>query len=157
MDNSDFFHMDRVEDRVAEGVDAMGDDGGWVRGIYSCPPVGSPDGGAHVTASDLERFLVAAQRGQLLSEGSTSAFFGPVVKHSDKDGGELHFGYGLEFQFGGGGELRYYEKEGFNAGVSAVLRHYPSTSTTVVLLCNTSRSAWEPREHIDSLLTAEFS
>ncbi len=153
MHDSDFFHMDRVEPLVAEGVDTI-EGGGWVRNIYSYPPVGSPDGGAQVTAADLERFLVAIQRGQLLSESSTAAFFRPVAKHSDKDGGELHYGYGLEFLYDDDDKLRYYEKEGFNAGVSAVLRHYPSLNTTVVLLCNTSRGAWEPREHIDSILTA---
>jgi CubicO group peptidase (beta-lactamase class C family) len=151
MTDSDFFEMDKVAQRVAEGVDRS-DDGVWTRNIYSYPPVGSPDGGAHVTAVDLERFLLAVQGGELLSEESTDAFLSPVVHHSTNDVGELKMGYGLEFQYEADGSLRYYEKEGYNAGASAVLRHYPAIDTTVVLLGNTANSIWEPRSLIDSML-----
>ncbi len=40
---------------------------GWKRNIYSYPPIGTPDGGAHVTAADLDRFMRAVQDGRLLS------------------------------------------------------------------------------------------
>ena len=47
----------RVRENVAEGADPIRDADGnvvaWKKNIYSFPPVGSPDSGAHVTARDL--------------------------------------------------------------------------------------------------------
>jgi CubicO group peptidase (beta-lactamase class C family) len=151
MANSGFFAMDVIEPRVAEGADPV--EGRWVRNIYSYPPIGSPDGGAHVTAGDLVRFLQALRRGDLLGAEWTRRFFEPVVAHSCNDLGELHFGYGLEFQYDGRGDLIYQEKEGVNAGTSAVLRHYPSLETTVVVLSNMQHGAWEPTKMVHSALT----
>jgi hypothetical protein len=77
--------MDMVFDDVAEGCDPIRDkDGtvlGWKKNIYSYPPIGCPDGGAYVTAGDLDRFLREAKAGSLLSPQSTSAFFTPQVVH----------------------------------------------------------------------------
>ena len=71
MVHSDFYRMDRVHENVAEGADPTRDEAGrimgWQKNIYSFPPVGSPDAGAHVTAADLDRFLRAVKAGQLLS------------------------------------------------------------------------------------------
>src|SRR4029077_4044062 len=54
MQHCDFFRMDRVHENVAEGCDPIYNDTNtiveWKKNIYSYPPVGSPDGGAHVTA-----------------------------------------------------------------------------------------------------------
>jgi hypothetical protein len=44
------------------------------------------------------------------------------------------------------------EKEGINAGVSAVIRHYPALDVNVVLLSNMQRGVWEPRRAIHRLL-----
>jgi hypothetical protein len=46
------------------------------------------------------------------------------------------------------------EKEGNNAGVSNVIRHYPDQDINVVLLANIQNSAWEPIRTIHRLLTA---
>jgi CubicO group peptidase (beta-lactamase class C family) len=77
MDRSGFFRMDRVEPDVAEGADPVTDgDGarvGWRRGIYSYPPVGSPDGGAYVTARYLLAFHHALRRGTLLGSELATA------------------------------------------------------------------------------------
>jgi CubicO group peptidase (beta-lactamase class C family) len=55
MTASDFLRMDRVNHNVAEGCDptrdAIGQIVGWKKNIYSFPPIGSPDSGAHVTGS----------------------------------------------------------------------------------------------------------
>ena len=60
MNRSGFFRMDVVEPDVAEGVEAIEDKNGgvvaWRRNIYSYPPIGGPEGGAHVTVGDLLRF-----------------------------------------------------------------------------------------------------
>jgi CubicO group peptidase (beta-lactamase class C family) len=153
MTDSGFFSMDVVTPRVAEGADLV--DGQWVRNIYSYPPVGSPDGGAHSTVVDLERFMAAAQRGDLLGPDLTSKFFTPQVLHHVDEHGPLHYGYGLEFSYDpDDGGLMFYEKEGINAGVSAVLRHYPDSEITLVMLSNMEDGIWDSRRHIDSLLRA---
>jgi len=150
MGDSGFFSMDLVEPRVAEGADLV--DGRWVRNIYSYMPIGTPSGGAHSTVADLERFLKAAQDGELLGPEMTALFLTPHVKHSEGKEEMLYMGHGLEFTFDLEGSLLYYEKEGMNAGTSAVLRHYPSTGTTLTMLSNMENGVWEPRTAIDSML-----
>jgi CubicO group peptidase (beta-lactamase class C family) len=150
MTESGFFSMDVVEPRVAEGADLV--EGRWVRNIYSYMPVGTPSGGAHSTVADLDRFLTAVLDGELLGEEMTTLFLTPQAKHSEGDGEALHMGYGLEFTFDLEGSLLFYEKEGINAGTSAVLRHYPSNGTTLTLLSNMEDGVWEPRAMIDSML-----
>jgi CubicO group peptidase (beta-lactamase class C family) len=152
MTRSGFFAMDVVEPDVAEGADLV--DGLWVRNIYSYPPIGSPDGGAHVTAVDLDRFLTAVRAGDLLGEAWTDRFLQPVVKHSDNEIGPFHMGYGLEFQHEMDGRLRYLGKEGINAGVSAMARHYPDPGLDVVLLSNMQQGIWEPAVFIDTMVSS---
>lgn len=150
MADSGFFSMDIVEPRVAEGADLV--EGSWVRNIYSYMPIGTPSGGAHSTVADLERFLMATQDGKLLGPDMTTEFLTPQAKHSEGKEEVLFMGYGLEFTFDLDGSLLYYEKEGINAGTSAVLRHYPSTQTTLTMLSNMEDGVWGPREEIDSML-----
>jgi CubicO group peptidase (beta-lactamase class C family) len=152
MTDSGFFAMDVVEPLVAEGADLV--DGRWVRNIYSYMPIGTPSGGAHSTVGDLDRFLAAVRGGELLGPEMTRLFLVPHVKHSEGRRGTLFMGHGLEFLFDPEGALLYYEKEGINAGTSAVLRHYPSTDTTLVLLSNMEDGVWEPSSHIDGLITS---
>jgi CubicO group peptidase (beta-lactamase class C family) len=151
MSRSGFFAMDVVEPDVAEGADMV--DGRWVRNIYSYPPIGSPDGGAHVTAADLDGFLSAVRAGDLLGEEWTNRFLQPYTRHSDNEMGPLHFGYGLEFQYDMGERLLYLEKEGINSGTSAVIRYYPDSDTTVVVLSNMRQGVWEPLGFIHTMLT----
>ena len=98
MTASDFFRMDRVNHNVAEGCDpirdATGHIVGWKKNIYSFPPIGSPDGGAHVTVTDLDRFLRAVMAGKLLSPELTSAFLSPQVVHSREGTGRRCTGMG---------------------------------------------------------------
>src|SRR2546427_1989500 len=132
--HSDFFHMDDVNEDVAEGCDPLRDEHGsivaWKKNIYSYPPIGSPDGGAHATASDLDRFLRQVKAGTLLSPQSTAAFFTPQVLHRGQEGwdeiyGYGRWGYGMCFAVDDAGKVLFAEKEGYVTGASAVLRHYP--------------------------------
>lgn len=150
MGDSGFFSMDIVEPRVAEGADLV--EGRWVRNIYSYMPIGTPSGGAHSTVGDMETFLAAVQDGGLLGPEATTMFLTPQARHSEVEGETLYMGFGLEFTFDVEGALLYYEKEGINAGTSAVLRHYPSTGTTLAILSNMEDGVWEPRSLIDSML-----
>jgi CubicO group peptidase (beta-lactamase class C family) len=156
MRNSGFFHMAHAEPNVAEGHDPMFDENknivGWKRNIYSYPPIGSPDGGAHATAGDLVSFLGAVQRSELLSPEGTRELLTPRVLYRQGERGNLKFGYGLLFRFDKSGELVFYQKEGENPGVSGLLRYYPAQDTTVVVLSNTMEGAWEPVRKINELI-----
>lgn len=159
MADSGFFDKRYVQPNVAEGVDPIVDEAGqivaWKRNIYDYPPVGSPDGGAHVTAADLVQFLRAVQTGTLLGPELTAAIFKPQVKHSDMDGWTLYYGYGLWFRVEPDGTVQHYGKEGINAGVSAYLRHYPAQDLTVVILSNREDGVWEPMGEIHRLVAAQ--
>jgi CubicO group peptidase (beta-lactamase class C family) len=125
MTRSAFLRMDVVEPDVAEGVEAIRDDGGtvtgWRRNIFSYPPVGDPAGGAYTTVGDLTTFHRALAGGRLLGPELTAAMFVPYAQAE----GFLPQGYGLEFRTEADGRIRYYEKEGVSFGASALLRHYP--------------------------------
>lgn len=152
MDRAGFFAMDRVTSDVAEGVDPICQDGrvvGWRRDIYSHPPVGTPDGGAHVTAGDLIAFRSALVAGRLVSPDSVAAMLGRQGRHCDLDRGVHWNGYGFEFETDADGRVRSYWKEGINVGASAMLRHYPDPGWTVVVLSNRQDGAWDPVTLID--------
>ena len=156
MARSGFFQMDVVEPDVAEGADPIrGSDGaitGWRRNIYSYPPIGSPDGGAHVTADDLLRFHRALRRGELLGAELTAAMLSPKEMYRVVERGAHYTGFGFEFELGRDGALRSYWKEGSNPGVSCILSHYAQTDTTVALLSNIEDAAWEPVKRLDDEL-----
>ncbi len=157
--HSDFFRMDMVNDEAAEGCDPLRDEHGvivaWKKNIYSYPPIGSPDSGAYVTASDLDQFLRKLKAGALLSAPSVSAFFTPQVLHHVGEEWRQMYGYGVWFAVDGSRKVLFAEKEGINAGVSAVIRHYPDHDLNVVLLANTRQGVWEPLRAIHRLLLAD--
>ena len=102
MNRSGFFRMDVVEPDVAEGVEPIEDDDGgivgWRRNIYSYPPVGGPDGGAHVTVGDLLRFHRAVADGRLLGPALTAELLSPKARHGARGAGSHLMGFGFEFE-----------------------------------------------------------
>lgn len=152
MRQSGFFDMREAVPDVAEGWEPASD-GGWRQNIYSYPPIGSPDGGAHVIASDLVRFLAAVRGGVLLSPELTTAFLTPQVKHHDRnDGGAIHFSFGLEFEIRSDGSVRSFYKDGVNTGVSAIVRYYPELDATLAVVANSEKGAWDPVKAIDAII-----
>ena len=131
MTDADFFDRRDAAPRVAEGGD-VDDEGRWVQNIFSYPPIGSPDGGAHATASDLLRFLDAVRDGTLLGSASTQAFLTPQVRHDE----DTEYGFGLEFSDLG------IHKDGINAGASGLLIHYAESGVDAAVLCNSEDGAW---------------
>lgn len=144
---SGFYDRREAAPRVAEGWDRR-DDGTWWQNIYSYPPIGSPDAGAFVTASDLLRFLSAVREGELLNEELTEEFFTPQVEH---DPGTM-YGFGLEFDMNEDGTVRSFYKEGVNPGASGILRHYVAEELDVVVLSNAEDGAWDVILEIDERL-----
>jgi CubicO group peptidase (beta-lactamase class C family) len=158
MRHSDFLRLDLTYGDLAEGCDPLRDEHGtiiaWKKNIYSFPTIGSPDSGAHVTASDLDRFLRQVKAGTLLSAQSTAAFFTPQVLHHMQDDWKQMYGYGIEFAVDEAGNVIFAQKEGINAAVSAVIRHYPDQDLNVILLSNMQQGVWEPLRTIHRLLKA---
>jgi CubicO group peptidase (beta-lactamase class C family) len=153
MSRSGFFRMDVVEPDVAEGVEAIEEeDGGivgWRRNIYSYPPIGGPDGGAHVTVGDLLRFHRAVTDGRLLDPALTAELLSPKVRHSARGAGHHLMGFGFEFETDADDVVRCYWKEGVNVGASGVLRHYPTRDVTFAVLAVGEHAAWGPIKAID--------
>lgn len=158
MAHSDFFRLDRVNENVAEGSDPIRDETGtiigWKKNIYSFPPIGSPDSGAYVSAADLDRFLRAVKGGELLSPEMTEAFFTPQVQYRTMDGWNKQYGYGLWFYVDKAGQVVCYQKEGINAGVSGVIRHFPQHDISVVILSNMEDGVWEPIWRVHEMVTS---
>ena len=157
--HSGFLRLDRVYDEVAGGCDPLRDGHGsivgWKKNIYSFPPVGSPDGGAYVTAADLDRFLRKVKAGALLSPRLTTAFFTPQAFYRAREDWKHMYGYGIEFAVSEAGHVLFAQKEGIYDGASAVIRHYPDQDINVILLSNMQMGVWEPLSWIHRLLMAE--
>jgi CubicO group peptidase (beta-lactamase class C family) len=153
MNRSGFFRTDVVEPDVAEGVEAIedesGDVAGWRRNIYSYPPIGGPDGGAHVTVGDLLRFHRAVTEGRLLGPALTDELRLPKVRHSARRTGSHLMGFGFEFDTDVDHVVRSYWKEGVNVGVSGMLRHYPIQDVTFAVLAVGENAAWTPIKAVD--------
>jgi CubicO group peptidase (beta-lactamase class C family) len=148
MNRSGFFRMDVVETDVAEGVEVIEDDDGatvgWRRNIYSYPPIGGPDGGAHVTVGDLLRFHRAVTGGRLLGPALTAELLSPKARHGARGAGSHLMGFGFEFETDADDVVRCYWKEGVNVGVSGMLCHYPMEDVTFAVLAVGEKAAWRP-------------
>jgi len=158
MRSSGFFDLETCQPNVAEGCDPVRNEAGeivrWKRNIYSFPPIGSPDSGAHVTAKDLDRFFRAAKDGVLISRRSAQLFLRPHARGAEKDGWHMEYGLGLWFRVSSDGRIVFCEKEGYNAGVSGVLRYYPDSDLVLVILSNMAEGAWAPAEGLHDVLVA---
>lgn len=158
MVHSDFLDMGQVNTNVAEGCDPIrngeGEITGWKKNIYSYPPIGSPDGGAYVTARDLDRFLRALQSGQLLSQELTEALFSPHVDYKEKETWVMKYGYCFWFYIEPDGKVVCLQKEGVNAGVSGAIRYFLEQDINVVILSNMEEGVWEPIWKVHELIVS---
>ena len=158
MTSSGFFRMDEVVPRVAEPCEPVRDEAGaitgWKRNIYSYPPIGSPDGGAHVTAGDLVRFVQALRDHTLLPSPLAEEMVAPQVEwYRSPRTGALHMnGFGCRIQVDDAGDVVWWGKEGVNVGVSAEVAYYPRHDVTTVVLCSSEQGAWGPIETIEALV-----
>lgn len=154
--HSDFLHLDRVHENVAEGCDPIRDEQdrvvGWKKNIYSFPPVGSPDSGAHVTAGDLDCFLRALVAGELLSPELTQEFLTPQLPYRERDDWTMMYGYGPWFYVDRAGKVVCFQKEGVNAGISGAIRRFPDRDINVVILSNMEDGVWDPIWKIHELV-----
>ncbi len=155
MEGADFCAMDGTCANFAEHykrIERENGEGEWRKNIYSYPPIGSPDGGATVTADDLARFITALGDHALMSEQASAQLLSPQVKRRDIEGGSLWNGFGLEFELDMDGGIVRLGKDGINAGVASNLAYFPNTDTTCVLLANHDCDVWSLQEELDGVL-----
>jgi CubicO group peptidase (beta-lactamase class C family) len=156
MNDATFASSDIVTPRIAEGADPVRDESGtllhWHRNVFSYPPVGAPDGGAHVTANDVVAFHRALVGGRLLSPELTAQMLKPHEVYRARGTGTHRTGFGFEFLTDQNGDVECYWKEGINVGVSATLTYYPSSRVTLVILSSMEDGAWEPLHEVDRML-----
>ncbi len=156
MTGADFCAMDGIHPNLAEHYKKIAHDDGtveWRKNIYSYPPIGSPDGGATVTALDLDRFVRAVRAGKLLGAEWTERLIAPEVKYDENDDGEsLWNGFGFEFELDPEGGVMRMDKEGDNAGVDSIMAYFPATDTTVVILANIDYDIWKMLGEIEPLV-----
>lgn len=155
MTGAGFYAMDGVHAEFAEHYKRIDHDDGtveWRKNIYSYPPIGSPDGGATVTALDLDRFVGAVAASKLLGEEWTTRLLTPHVKVKEIEGGSLSNGFAFEFKLDAEAQVVCISKDGFNAGVCSMLAYYPASDSTVVLLANIEYDVWGMLDEIELLL-----
>ncbi|MDP9822397.1 CubicO group peptidase (beta-lactamase class C family) [Nocardioides massiliensis] len=155
MDGAGFFHMRETTDGppVAEGWDPVLDEDeaitGWRQNIYSYPPLGSPDGGAHCTAADLARFVEAIRNHELLGPELSASFCAPQVEHYEREDPtnvSMWMGFGTEVAVRADGSVASWAKDGINAGASAVVEHVPDADLTYALVSNLEDGVWSAWE-----------
>lgn len=142
MNSSGYPAMDEVHPNIAQGYlrpRAPGDP--WRTNIYSVHAVGGGDGGAVVTAADVDLFLRALHGGGVWPGVTPELALTPRVPSE----GDLFVGFG-------GVDLRSdgaFGKIGGDPGVVAYSRLLPATDTAIVLLANVD---WEETKGLSDLL-----
>ena len=103
--------------------------------VLHLPVRGSGDGGAYTTAADLSVFWDALFAGRIVSLDTLAEMVRPRSDWPDQPRR-----YGLGFHLAGAGDAVWLE--GYDAGVSFVSLHQPSTLTTYSVMSNWSDGAW---------------
>lgn len=135
MEHSGYFSMDALPANCAIGY-IEEEDGSWRSNIYSLPVKGGSDGGAFVTAQDMQLLWQGLKNHTLLNPSITSLLLTPHIQEDTDE----HYGYGVWITLREG-EVFKYHLMGFDPGVSFRSAVYPSCNVTVSVLCNESRGA----------------
>lgn len=127
-----FLRSDELPGRAAKGYLAVD---GLRTNVLHLPVVGSGDGGIYSTAADLHAFWDALLAGRIVSSASVAEMVRP---HSDWPEESERYGLGFHLHATGDGVWL----EGYDAGVSFLSRHEPSSSITWTVISNWSNGAW---------------
>lgn len=144
MTASGYFAFDEVYPDIAQGyLPPLHPGGPWRTNIYSVHPVGGGDGGAVVSAPDVERFLRAVKHGGVW-RGVTPELV--LTRRAGEEGQRWAVGYGVDIRDDG-----VFGKDGGDPGVATISRCQPRTDTTAVLLANVD---WDTADGIGDLANA---
>ncbi len=132
MADTTFLRSDELPGRAARGylyVDGLRTN------VLHLPVLGSGDGGIYSTSSDFSAFWDALLAGRIVSPDSVAEMLRPR-----SDWPEESERYGLGFHLHPTGDAAWLE--GYDAGVSFLSRHEPSSATTYTVISNWSQGAW---------------
>jgi len=160
MKHSDFFQLDGVHENMAEGYQPIKDNDNkivsWKRNIYSYPPIGSPDSGAYITASDADIFLRSLQSGKLISPELTHEFLKPHVFYKRRGNYNWKYGFVFGFMIDDNNKIICYEKGGINTGVCAMMTYFPDPDINLVVFGNYDDCAWNPLHDIQQMIQSVY-
>ena len=103
--------------------------------VFHLPVLGSGDGGIYSTVADLSAFWDSLFAGRIVAPERVAEMVRPR-----SDWPEESKRYGLGFHLHATGDTVWLE--GYDAGVSFVSRHEPSSSTTCTVISNWTDGAW---------------
>jgi CubicO group peptidase (beta-lactamase class C family) len=127
-----FLRSDELPGRAARGYLLVD---GLRTNVFHLPVVGSGDGGIYSTAADFSSFWESLFAGRIVSPDRVAEMIRPR-----SDWPEESERYGLGFHLHETGDSVWLE--GYDAGVSFLSLHEPSSSTTYTVISNWSQGAW---------------
>ena len=127
-----FLRSDELPGRAARGYLLVD---GLRTNVFHLPVVGSGDGGIYSTAADFSSFWESLFAGRIVSPDRVAEMIRPR-----SDWPEESERYGLGFHLHATGDSVWLE--GYDAGVSFLSLHEPSSSTTYTVISNWSQGAW---------------
>jgi CubicO group peptidase (beta-lactamase class C family) len=127
-----FLRSDELPGRAARGYLAVD---GLRTNVFHLPVLGNGDGGIYSTAADLSAFWTSLFSGRIVSPERVAEMVRP---HSDWP--EESARYGLGFHLHATGDAVWLE--GYDAGVSFLSLHQPSSAITYTVISNWSNGAW---------------
>ena len=142
MPDTAFLRTDALPGRAAVGyLDATG----LRTNVLHLPVRGSGDGGTYSTLADLHALWSALFAGQIVAPSLVAELLRPR-----SDWPQESRRYGLGFHLAPAGDAVY--MEGYDAGVSFLSLHQPSTAITYTILANWSEGAWPMIRLLDERL-----
>jgi CubicO group peptidase (beta-lactamase class C family) len=143
MADTAFLRSDELPGRAARGY--LTADGPRTN-VFHLPVLGNGDGGIYSTVADVSRLWNSLFAGRIVSPEAVARMMRPYGDWPDQSER-----YGLGFHLHATGDAAWLE--GYDAGVSFLSRHEPSSLTTCTVISNWSDGAWP----IVRLLNYRFS
>jgi CubicO group peptidase (beta-lactamase class C family) len=142
MPDTAFLRSDELPGRAARNYLAVD---GLRTNVLHLPVLGNGDGGIFTTAADLSALWEALFAGRIVPLTRVVEMVRPR-----SDWPEENARYGLGFHLAAAGDAVWLE--GYDAGVSLLSQHQPSTSTTYTVISNWSDGAWPLVKLLDARL-----
>ncbi|MGV2940519.1 serine hydrolase domain-containing protein [Mesobacillus sp. LC4] len=146
MTESGYFSFDALPSNTALGYIDL-PDGSWKTNIYSLPVKGGSDGGAYVTADDMNKMWKALLGGLLLNEETVNKLLTPHAQVNETG----FYGYGVWIKKQND-DIYKYHVMGYDPGVSFHSAYYPASKTIAVVCSNKSSGAYDIMEVIEETL-----
>lgn len=143
MTDSGYFALDALPGNTALGYTENGN-GEFISNIYSIPVIGGADGGAFVTAADMQRLWAGLLEHKLLQPKTTDLLLTPHIREDE----DTYYGYGVWITVRNGEVLKYHVM-GSDPGVSFRSAVYPASGITFTALCNRSRGAYRMMQLVE--------